>query len=431
MSVDLQRLCWRIEFPSAAMSSVAVKLADCANDDGENVYPSVGRIERETRLGASTVRRCLAAFEEAGLLDVIEEASGNRWLRSTVIRRWNVALLHALSAVEVRHRGADGRQSIELCRSTHVLVERPDGNRKRWAVVERTDDIASDYPPLPQREGHPEPKPAPAPPAVGGATNDRPSQSGSPPLPEREGTPPTAGAKPSIEPSKEDSPPSAPGAEPRGSKRAGSEIWEGLDKARALGIDQSLLVDHLLGPVLAVRKLDAEDKPLAIVALAGRAAGRGLGEAALAEACGQLLETRRATVKPSDVEAAIDNAERIERRLAEAYRRRAALPRRVVLPVATVDFRTALRRMAPADHLAAWWPCLDDAGIAAIDDFGPGRRRVTLVAPERAALLEMHAASWATAAVRAAVGPDAEVEFVQGVGVFDAPPALGGRRPAS
>ncbi len=81
------RMCWRIEFPTPAMSAVAIKLADCANDEGENVYPSIERIERETRLGASTVRRALAAFEEAGLLEVVAEHTGNKWLRSTVIRR--------------------------------------------------------------------------------------------------------------------------------------------------------------------------------------------------------------------------------------------------------------------------------------------------------------------------------------------------------
>ena len=207
MSVDLMRLCWRVEFPSPAMSAVAVKLADCANDDGENVYPSVGRIERETRLGASTVRRVLAAFEEAGLLAVVAEASGNKWNRSTTIRRFNVGLLHALSAREVR-RG----KAIDYFRSTHVLKEQPEGNRTRWAIVERAAEDASDYdredaPPLPQREGHPETSP----PAAGGAHPSHPSHSGRgdnpPPLPQREGTPPAAGANPSKE---EDSSPLTP-----------------------------------------------------------------------------------------------------------------------------------------------------------------------------------------------------------------------------
>jgi len=332
MSVDLQRLCWRVEFPSPAMSSVAVKLADCANDDGENIYPSVNRIERETRLGASTVRRCLAAFEEAGLLDVIDEAHGNKWLRSTTIRRFNLGLLHALSAVEVRRRGADGRMTVELCRSTHVLVERLDGNRKRWVVVERTADMVSDYPPLPQREG----QSGGTPPTAGDATNDRPSRSGTPPLPEREGTPPTAGPKPSIEPSKEDSPPQPPSPSPATGERDGDEDflngagnpshvpggrlpgrqspgttkrrqpdWDRiLVSARSADPARNLVLDLLVAPIVTTRRLDAPSASAAIDAIVGYAVSKGLGEKGLRAAAGH-LSGRRATVKPSDFEDAI------------------------------------------------------------------------------------------------------------------------------
>lgn len=172
------------------MSSVAVILANCANDEGENVYPSVGRIERETRLGASTVRRVLAAFEEAGLLEVIAEASGNKWGRSTTVRRFVVERLQDLTAVKERRENRD-----YFVPSTHVLKEIADGDKMRWAIVARGPDDKSDYDKFK----------APTPPAAGGVPDCRPSQSGTPPsqsgrgpLPQREPPPPAAGAYPSL-----------------------------------------------------------------------------------------------------------------------------------------------------------------------------------------------------------------------------------------
>ena len=102
MSVTLMGLCWRIEWPTVSMRLLALKLADCANDEGENIYPSVGRIERETGLGVSTIRRDLAAMEECSLLDVVEQVSGNKWLRSTTVRRFNTEKLRALAEVETK-----------------------------------------------------------------------------------------------------------------------------------------------------------------------------------------------------------------------------------------------------------------------------------------------------------------------------------------
>src|SRR5262245_43665467 len=100
VSITLMGLCWRIEWPTVPMRLIALKLADCANDDGENIYPSVDRIERETGLATSTIRRELAAMEEAGLLAVIEERHGNKWGRSTTIRRFDTELLKGLSWTE-------------------------------------------------------------------------------------------------------------------------------------------------------------------------------------------------------------------------------------------------------------------------------------------------------------------------------------------
>jgi hypothetical protein len=57
---------------------VAIKLADCANDDGSRVYPSVNTIAVETQTGERTVRRILSGFRERGLLAVVDQGGGRQ-----------------------------------------------------------------------------------------------------------------------------------------------------------------------------------------------------------------------------------------------------------------------------------------------------------------------------------------------------------------
>lgn len=148
MSVHVQSPVWLTEFPRAAMKAIALKLADCANDDGENIYPSVARIARETGSRESTVREVLAAFEESGLVIVVAEATGNRFGRSTTIRRLDLAKLKTLAAV-------DNRDSTFIPPS-HVLKQIDTGakreNKKgelvpilRWIIAIRSEDDKSAY----------------------------------------------------------------------------------------------------------------------------------------------------------------------------------------------------------------------------------------------------------------------------------------------
>ena len=56
MSVRIMTRVWDANFPTLPMKLIALKLADCANDEGENIYPSVGRVERDTGASSSVVR---------------------------------------------------------------------------------------------------------------------------------------------------------------------------------------------------------------------------------------------------------------------------------------------------------------------------------------------------------------------------------------
>ena len=152
MSVHVTSPIWLVELPSAAWKAIAIKLGDCANDDGESIYPSVARIARETDADEATVRRALAAFEEASIAVVVSEGFGNRRHRSTVVRSIDLQKIKLLAAVDNR----DGTfippdyclKQIESGETR--IIEK--GKRKgecvpvmRWVVVERGEKDISKY----------------------------------------------------------------------------------------------------------------------------------------------------------------------------------------------------------------------------------------------------------------------------------------------
>ena len=197
--MTLMGMCWRIEWPTASMRLIALKLADCANDEGENIYPSVGRVERETGLAGSTVRRDIAAMEECGLLEVIEEASGNKWDRSTTIRRFDVEKLKSLTWTE-RRRG----RALEIVKSAYFIAQVDSGKTngrgkptRSWTMLQRSEPLhvveGRQAAASPGGGGVAAPG---APPRGGDAANDRPSTTVGAAPPPRSSAPPRGGPKP-------------------------------------------------------------------------------------------------------------------------------------------------------------------------------------------------------------------------------------------
>ena len=74
MSVHVSSAVWRLALPATA-KLVLLKLADCANDDGSNAYPSLETVARECGCDVRTVRRTVRNLEERGLLEVEAEAT--------------------------------------------------------------------------------------------------------------------------------------------------------------------------------------------------------------------------------------------------------------------------------------------------------------------------------------------------------------------
>lgn len=77
MSVRVMTAIWDIDLP-AAEKLVALKLADCASDDGGNAWPAVARIAHETGLSARKVQGCLKALQGRGLVAIQSESRAQR-----------------------------------------------------------------------------------------------------------------------------------------------------------------------------------------------------------------------------------------------------------------------------------------------------------------------------------------------------------------
>ena len=135
MSVRIMTRVWDAEFPTTSMKLVALKLADCANDEGENIYPSIPRVERETGVSASSVREAIADMEASGLIAVISEGTGNKRAKSTTTRGFDVDRLRAL----IEKRVSWAQLDVPVCdQKTGEQKTAKDGSpktRKAWRLI--------------------------------------------------------------------------------------------------------------------------------------------------------------------------------------------------------------------------------------------------------------------------------------------------------
>jgi len=116
MSVTLMSLVWDVQWPTQSQLLVALKLADHANDDGSNVYPSKSRISRQAQCSESTVQNVLRAFRDCGLLRVVQE--GGKGPGKPTVYEFNVELLKKLARMQAVLKG--GADEIILPDEIHM-----------------------------------------------------------------------------------------------------------------------------------------------------------------------------------------------------------------------------------------------------------------------------------------------------------------------
>lgn len=99
MSVLVMSLCFRAKFGSPYLKAVALALADHANDEGEKVWPSVGKLADKTEIAERTVQYKLRDLETLGLIVCVEP--GGKGAKSTNEYKFDLQLLHDLAVGNV------------------------------------------------------------------------------------------------------------------------------------------------------------------------------------------------------------------------------------------------------------------------------------------------------------------------------------------
>ena len=66
MSIKVTAMLWQVEFSEVSAKLVALKLADCASDLGDSIFPSVNTITRHT---GSRSRPCASGCSQWSIVD--------------------------------------------------------------------------------------------------------------------------------------------------------------------------------------------------------------------------------------------------------------------------------------------------------------------------------------------------------------------------
>ncbi|MDW9818187.1 helix-turn-helix domain-containing protein [Sinorhizobium meliloti] len=112
MSIAIMSQLFKAHLGSTNRKMLAVRLADFADDDGKGIWPTVGRLARETELSERTVQRILSEFVDEGLL-IVRRKGG--WKPGEGTRYdFNMSALVRLRAAKVATEGchSDTRDTV-------------------------------------------------------------------------------------------------------------------------------------------------------------------------------------------------------------------------------------------------------------------------------------------------------------------------------
>lgn len=130
MSNHVSSLAWDVTWGSAAGKCIALKLADCANDHGANIFPSVETVARQAEVSKNTVRTYIKSWLKMGVLTRLEE--GGKGARSTNVYALNLYLLELIFEAGQSVKECDafieqGHDYESLCRHLIDMVEKNKG----------------------------------------------------------------------------------------------------------------------------------------------------------------------------------------------------------------------------------------------------------------------------------------------------------------
>lgn len=287
MSVKISTLVWEIALPSLPAKILALKLADCASDLGDNIFPAFDTVMAETGLARSTLYKWLAVFQRSGLVSVKANDHGYEH------RAFDVAILRALA------------------RGDLVVVEgRDEAGETVWSYVAPDADVAI------ETTGDDSPR--------GGLISERTSPRGGLPSPcgglpsprgglhienvnltsiEHSPLPPDGGlgagsAQPVDQQGK------TSGRQRRAGRSSDQAVEEMLERI-ALVPSREAAVDRLLRPVALRKHFDAPAVEHTLSAVADWIAVQGLTDAEMGAAADLLLDGRRVKFTEAAVRDAV------------------------------------------------------------------------------------------------------------------------------
>lgn len=416
MSNKVQGLIWDIEFPNAMAKIIALKLADNANDEGGDIYPSTTTVAKKTGCSRSVVCKWQFAMEHCGMLLVVERSAGGE-NKNTTERAFNMPLLRRLA-------WADRHTPPELVLDEET-IERPsldaDGAPKLEAdgtpKVTKITVLVAKPRPTPVREtdgcGDECSSTQPAPVRVADGSTQQPSASRTGPVRETDTTRPPDGHKPfelTLQANLFDSPSQSPttSAAPSGKPVGGRGKNEWIEELREAGHPPAVL-DEFLHPLLRVLKpwKDFEDAPQGPAEQICRdlqhepvAVIEALREAILDEQATRMPYVKRIRELLPEVRAEVERDRELARNLAET-------PAVECSALASQRFLDALGRISK-HHRKSWFDC---GGVAKVDE-PPGF--IEIVSPSPGKLIDQFASSNVRAAIRMAFNKDLEPRYVRG-----------------
>ena len=267
--------------------AVALKLADCADDDGQNIWPAVATIAAQAEVSERSVQNKLGELVALGLIEIVKRGVG---AGHTTCYRFAMDALHDLA---LRRLAVDDTgETPRLAPVDNIAAGDPQQTVQPGAADD--ENPAPGAPLSASEKGAPrapfQENPAPGAPLKVHATTEK----GAPGAPNPSGT---------IQyPS---TPPQPPAGGPRARDRLKSEIEQVIHSLRTADPQRGRVIDLLLAPVVGRLRLDAPSAQMALASLADWPRARAASDAVLRAAAAHLLETRGSTVKPSDVQAAL------------------------------------------------------------------------------------------------------------------------------
>ncbi|MEM6495194.1 MAG: hypothetical protein AAF709_00560 [Pseudomonadota bacterium] len=124
MSIKVMSMIWEIKFPCVQAKMIALKMADCGNDEGTQIFPSVASVQLATGCSKSTVKKYLKQFDDIGLLRITErEAGGYKTYGSR--RQFNMDMLRSLHAGELELVFVKGDVKDRVLQVCHISMRAP------------------------------------------------------------------------------------------------------------------------------------------------------------------------------------------------------------------------------------------------------------------------------------------------------------------